>query len=131
MKKTTIGNRLADRRQARQMSRAALADKIGVPEETLAHWEADLTYPDAEDLVKLARALDIQVGDLLADGPAEEDRSRTKGQVLTLACQAIGLAAGVAVTILAILQELDVNQGFLLLGLGLAATGIGSLRSRG
>ncbi|MFP5528658.1 helix-turn-helix domain-containing protein [Peptococcus simiae] len=130
MKKRTIGEGLGDRRQARGLTLAELAGKTGITEETLASWEAGRAYPDAEGLQKIAEALDLGPGDLLADGREVANQGPSMGETITLACQALGMSAGVAVAVLGFLQLLDVNQGFILLGLGLAATGVGILRSR-
>ncbi|MFM9412987.1 helix-turn-helix domain-containing protein [Peptococcus simiae] len=131
MKKRTIGEGLGDRRQARGLTLADLAGKTGITEETLASWEAGRAYPDAEGLQKIAEALDLGPGDLLADDREVANQDPSMGETITLASQAVGLAMGVAVAVLAVLGRLDSNQGFILLGLGLAATGVGLLRSRG
>lgn len=78
----------------------------------------------------MAEALNLGPGDLLADAQEVPAQDLSRDETITLACQAIGMLAGVAVTAMGVLQLLDVHQGFILWGVGLAATGVGILRSR-
>lgn len=59
----------------------------------------------------MAEALNLGPGDLLADAQEVPAQDLSRDETITLACQAIGISAGVAVTVMGVLQLLDVNQG--------------------
>lgn len=52
-------------RKAKKFSQEDLAAQIYVVRQTLSKWENDLSVPDADQLIKLADALDVTVNDLL------------------------------------------------------------------
>lgn len=66
----TTGERIRGRRlelpQFRK-SQKALADAIGVRRETVNQWETDARVPEGENLLKLARALDVTPEWILQD----------------------------------------------------------------
>ena len=49
-------------------------------------------------------------------------------EIVETALKGIGLAMGIAVTVLSILGELDANSAFVMLGIGLASISISSLK---
>lgn len=52
-------------RQLRKFSQQQIADKIGEKRSTYAGWESSIV-PQADALIKIARALDVTVDDILA-----------------------------------------------------------------
>jgi transcriptional regulator with XRE-family HTH domain len=67
-----VPNRLRELREARGMTRAELAERVGVAEGTIVRWELR-TYgiPDHRKAV-LARVLDTDVATVMADWPEVE-----------------------------------------------------------
>jgi len=61
-----LGGRIRERRQAARLSAAWLAQAAGVEAEALSAIEAGERDPDYATVVRLARALDVAVGDLLS-----------------------------------------------------------------
>ncbi|MBR2800311.1 MAG: helix-turn-helix transcriptional regulator [Oscillospiraceae bacterium] len=55
------------RRQAKGLTQAQLASRVGVQLNTIARYEAGLRHPRAETVVLLARALDCEVEDLVQE----------------------------------------------------------------
>ena len=51
-------------------------------------------------------------------------------EILEIAPKAVAMAMGIAVTALTILNELDVRSGMIMLGIGLACTGIALMREK-
>ena len=62
-----VGQRIKDLRIARKMSRAEVAEKSGISEATLSSIENHLVSPPLGNLVSLAKAFEVSVGDLFGD----------------------------------------------------------------
>ena len=67
----SAGERIRRLRQARGMSQAALAAKLGVSQNTVTAWELDKRPVRAVSVEPLARALGVDVSDLYANHPAQ------------------------------------------------------------
>ncbi|EEZ3328790.1 helix-turn-helix transcriptional regulator [Escherichia coli] len=61
----TIGENLKRARKAKDVSQAALAERVGAGKSTYIGWEHDTNPPPADKLVLLARELDMSVDALL------------------------------------------------------------------
>ena len=59
------GSVLKKARERRKLTQQALADKVGVRQETIARLETDTRRPSMDLLQRLAKALKVKVGDLL------------------------------------------------------------------
>lgn len=71
----TFGGRLSRIRDARGLSTATLARRVGVRQKTIEQWENDRSEPGVERLSLLAGVLDVNVIWLLhgvGDAPADE-----------------------------------------------------------
>ena len=60
-----FGATLAKLREGRGWSQAKLAEKVGVPPETVAAWESGQEFPAQEQLLALAVALKVKIGRLI------------------------------------------------------------------
>ena len=60
-----FGATLAKLREGRGWSQAKLAEKVGVPPETVAAWESGREFPAQEQLLALAVALKVKIGRLI------------------------------------------------------------------
>jgi transcriptional regulator with XRE-family HTH domain len=65
-----LGTRIRTLRQARRMTLRALASRAGVTESFLSQVERDVTSPSIASVQRIARALDLSVGQLFADEPS-------------------------------------------------------------
>lgn len=65
-----MGQRLKDRRRALGITALDLAQQVGVREGTILRWEAGVHVPGLRHALKLAKALDVRVDELLLDGAA-------------------------------------------------------------
>lgn len=63
---TTLGRRIRDERERMDMSRAELARQVGVAASQITRWEAGLYMPAPSSLRLLARALGVELVDLVA-----------------------------------------------------------------
>ncbi len=78
--------------------------------------------PLRETLPKLAELFCVSVDELMqvqSQTPPEAGCTE-RGEITVLALRAVALAMGVAVAVLSMMKQLDLNSGFTMLGVGLA-----------
>src|SRR5215510_5750231 len=61
----SFGKTLAGLREAAGLTQVELAQKAGVPIDTLRRWEQDRNLPRINDALKLANALEISLDELI------------------------------------------------------------------
>ena len=116
-------------REKNRLTQAELAEKLCVSDKAVSKWERDLSYPDVNSLPKLAEIFGMSVDELLqikSEAMQAEEKKPISG-VLSLIPRAVCLAMGVAVTVLSVLGEIDLNTAVILLGVGVACAGISLL----
>ena len=122
MEKNTLGTKIAALRKQRGVTQLELAQRLGVTDKAVSKWERDLACPDIHSLPRLAQVLEITVEELI---PGEEKRQEEKQPDRTalklLVFRAVALAMGVALIVLSYLRQVDLNSGFGMVGVGLAA----------
>ncbi len=78
--KTTIGERIRDARQSKQLEQASLAAKIDIATRTVQRWEKGEQVPDSNYLMRIAKVTGVVAHWLLTgDGekfPSEEHKSK-------------------------------------------------------
>lgn len=67
MHRETIGQRIAERREALGLSQEQLAERIGVRAQTVSRWERGANLGRIGNLDRVAEALEITMSDLMAD----------------------------------------------------------------
>lgn len=71
-----LSNNIKFYRKAKGLSQEELAAKLNVVRQTVSKWEQGASVPDADLLILLAEALDVQVSALLGDTPEPEESSQ-------------------------------------------------------
>ena len=122
--KKTLGTMIAELRKQHGMTQLELAEKMGVTDKAVSKWERDLSCPDINSLPKLAEILGVSVEDLMQVKKEAEGPVSTVAEIMEIAPKAVAMAMGVAVTVLTILDALDVKSAMVMLGIGLACIGI-------
>jgi len=122
--KKTLGTMIAELRKQHGMTQLELAEKMGVTDKAVSKWERDLSCPDIHSLPNLAGILGVSLEELMqVKKEAEAPVSRVP-QIMDMVPKAVAMAMGIAVTVLTVLNELDVKSGMVMLGIGLACVGI-------
>ena len=132
MKKQTLGMMISSLRKEKGMTQLELAEKMGVTDKAVSKWERDLSFPDINSIPKLAEVFEVSVDELMqVKTETKENISKNKidGIVDTI-LKGIGVAMGIAVTVLSILGELEANVAFVMLGIGLASISISLLKDK-
>ena len=128
--KKTLGAMIAELRKAQGMTQLELADKMGVTDKAVSKWERDLSCPDVNSLPNLAAILGVSVDDLMQ---VKTDASKPKQgmqETIDLIFKGVAVAMGVGVVVLAVLDELPVKSGMVMLGIGLACVALSLLNQK-
>ena len=138
--KKTLGTMISSLRKDKGMTQLELAEIMGVTDKAVSKWERDLSCSDINSIPKLAEILEISVEDLM-QGKTETKEQDTKekkenisinkvDEIIDTALKGIGIAMGIAVTVLSVLGELEINAAFTMLGIGLAGISISLLKDK-
>ena len=122
--KKTLGTMIAELRKHHGMTQLELAEKMGVTDKAVSKWERDLSCPDINSIPDLAEILGVSVEDLMQVKKEAEAPVSKVAEIMEIAPKAVAMAMGIAVTVLTILNALDVKSGMVMLGIGLACVGI-------
>lgn len=119
-------------RKEKGMTQLELAEKMGVTDKAVSKWERDLSFPDINSIPKLAEIFDVSVDDLMqVKTETKENMSKNKvDEIVDTALKGIGIAMGIAVTVLSVLGELETNTAFIMLGIGLSSISISLLKDK-
>ena len=133
MKKETFGNMVAALRKEKGMTQLELAEKMGVTDKAVSKWERDLSFPDVSSIPKLAEILEVSVDELMqVKTDTKEDTTKRKiNEIIDLALKGVALAMGIAVVVLSIMKQIEVESAMTMLGIGLASLAITSLSKKG
>ena len=132
MKKQTLGMMISTLRKEKGMTQLELAEKMGVTDKAVSKWERDLSFPDINSIPKLAEIFEVTVDELMqVKTETKENMEKNKiDEILDTAFKGIGMAMGIAVVVLSILNELDVKSAIIMLGVGLASISISLLKDK-
>ena len=115
---------IAELRKQHGMTQLELAEKMGVTDKAVSKWERDLSCPDINTIPNLAEILGVSVEELMQVKKEAEAPVSKVAEIMEIAPKAVAMAMGIAVTVLTILNALDVKSGMVMLGIGLACVGI-------
>ena len=132
MKKQTLGMLISTLRKEKGMTQLELAEKMGVTDKAVSKWERDLSFPDINSIPKLAEIFEVTVDELMqVKTETKENMEKNKiDELLDTAFKGIGMAMGIAVVVLSILNELDVKSAIIMLGVGLVSISISLLKDK-
>lgn len=132
MKKQTLGMMISSLRKEKGMTQLELSKKMGVTDKAVSKLERDLSFPDINSIPKLAEIFEVSVDDLMqVKTKTKENMSKNKvDEIVDTALKGIGVAMGIAVTVLSILEELKTNIAFIMLGIGIASISISLLKNK-
>ncbi len=132
MKKQTLGMMISSLRKEKGMTQLELAGKMGVTDKAVSKWERDLSFPDINSIPKLAEVFEVSVDELMqVKTETKENMSKNKiDEIVDTVLKGVGVAMGIAVTVLSVLGELEANTAFVMLGIGLASISISQLKDK-
>ena len=132
MKKDTFGNMVAALRKEKGMTQLELAEKMGVTDKAVSKWERDLSFPDVSSIPKLAEILGVTVDELMkVKAESKEEPLKKKiDEIVDVAFKGVALAMGIAVVVLSIMKQIEMESAITMLGIGLTSIAISSLSKK-
>ena len=115
--KKTLGMMIAELRKEKGMTQLELAEKMGVTDKAVSKGERELSCPDINSLPNLAEILGVSVDELMQIKREAENPRQSPKEIAQIIFKAVPLAMGVAVVVLAVMDELPIQSGFIMLGL--------------
>ena len=128
--KKTLGMMIAELRKEKGLTQLELAEKIGVTDKAVSKWERDLSCLDINSLPNLADILGVSVDELMQIKKEAEMPKQSVKEIVNLILKAVPVAMGVAVVVLAIMDEIELQGGFTMLGLGMFCVGLSLLNDK-
>ena len=128
--KKTLGMMIAELRKEKGMTQLELAEKMGVTDKAVSKWERDLSCPDINSLPNLAEILGVTVDELMQIKREAENPKQSPKEIVQLIFKVVPLAMGVAVVVLSIMDELPIQSGFIMLGIGMFCAGMTLLNEK-
>lgn len=119
----SFGETIASLRKKKGLTQSELADKMNVTDKAVSKWERDLSCPDINTISKLADVLEVSVEELVTAKDQKKSNNKLK-DLINLIFKAVAIAMGIAVVVLNILNEIDIKNSVIMLGVGLACIGI-------
>ena len=130
MTNKSMGEIISTLRKEKGMTQKELADMLNITDKAVSKWERDIACPDTMTLPKLAEILGLSVEELINAKSAPTPGHKGADFLINIILRAVALAMGIAVTVTALLGELDMKSGFTMLGAGLACIGIYLLKQK-
>lgn len=93
----SLGNNIKELRIKKQMSQEKIAEELGVSRQAVSKWETELSYPDTENLISLAKLFQVTVDELthgISNAELTKDKKKSSfmyGKVLIISILGIFL----------------------------------------
>ena len=128
MSNKSIGEMITTLRKKQGMTQNDLAEKMNVTDKAVSKWERNLSCPDVNSISKLAEILGTTVEELLNAQTQKEDNNAD--EIINIILIGIGLAMGISIIVTSILKQLEIYNGFIMLGIGLTRLAIFLLKNK-
>ena len=128
----TFSDVIVELRKEKGFTQQELANKLHITDKAVSKWERGLSYPDITSISTLANILDVDSSYLIdlcksEDNPYLDNNKEDTKKLIQTILKGIGLAMGVSVAALNIMNQLSVKDSIIMLSFGLACLGISSL----
>ena len=129
----TFADVIVELRKEKGFTQQDLANKLHITDKAVSKWERGLSYPDITSISTLANILGVESSYLIdlcksEDNPyVDEDKRGNIKKLTQTVLKGVGLAMGVSVTVLNIMDQLSTKDSIIMLAIGLACLGILSL----
>ena len=126
----SMGEIICTLRKEKGMTQKDLADQLGITDRAVSKWERDVAFPDTATIPKLASIFGVSVDDLMNVKVSPVIENKSAEHIINIILKAIPVAMGITVVVTSLLDVIDMNSGFSMLGIGLACVGIYQLKKK-
>lgn len=130
MANKSMGETISTLRKEKGMTQKDLADMLNITDKAVSKWERNVAFPDTATIPKVAEILGISVEELMNAKSTPETGHKDSAYLIDIILKAISVAMGVAVIVTSVLDEIDMNSGFTMLGIGLTCLGVCQLSKK-
>ena len=130
MANRTMGETISMLRKEKGLTQRELAEMLHITDKAVSKWEREQSYPDIGTIPRLAEILGVSVEELMQIKKEAEAPVSKVSEIMDIAPRAVAMAMGIAVTVLTVLDALDVKSGMIMLGIGLACAGISLMNGK-
>lgn len=130
MANRSIGEMISYLRKEKGMTQNDLAEIMNVTDKAVSKWERNLSCPDINSIPKLAEVLGVSADELLNAEKSKTSSNSKMNEIINIALLGIGVAMGICVIVTSVLNEINTNSAFALLGIGLSSLGIYLLKNK-
>lgn len=129
----TFADIIVELRKEKGFTQQDLANKLHITDKAVSKWERGLSYPDITSLSSIAKVFDVDSSYLIGlckseDNPyIDNNKKEDVKELIQTILKGVGLAMGVSVAVLNIMNQLSVKDSIIMLSIGLACIGISSL----
>lgn len=128
----TFADAIVELRKEQNLTQQDIANKLHITDKAVSKWERGLSYPDITSISKLANILGVDSSYLFdlcksEDNPyLKKDKSEESRKIIQLILKGIGLAMGISVAVLNLMNQLSVRDSIIMLSWGLATLSLSS-----
>ena len=122
--KKTLGNKITELRKEKGMTQLDLANKMNVTDKAVSKWERDLSCPDIHTMNRLSEVLEVSLEELMQITCKPK---KSIENLLDIVFKGVALAMGISTTVLLVLNQIEVKNALILLGIGLSSLAISQL----
>lgn len=122
--KKTLGNKITELRKEKGMTQLDLANKMNVTDKAVSKWERDLSCPDIHTMNRLSEVLEVSLEELMQ---ITSKPTKSIENLLDIVFKGLALAMGISTTVLLVLNQIEMRNALILLGIGLSSLAISQL----
>lgn len=128
----TFSDVMVELRKKQNLTQQDIANKLHITDKAVSKWERGLSYPDITSISKLASILGVDSSYLIdlcksEDNPySNDDKKEEIKKMSQLVLKGIGLAMGISVSVLNLMDQLSVRDSIIMLSFGLATLSLSS-----
>ena len=126
-------NELIEKKKKKQgLTQQQLAKKLNITDKAVSKWERGLSYPDITSISMLAKALGVDSAYLIDSCKRDDSKNPYQNKesikdLIVLIINTLGVAMGIAVIVLNILNEISTKDSLIMLGIGLFCLSLSNL----
>ena len=128
----TFADIIVELRKEQKLTQQDIANKLHITDKAVSKWERGLSYPDITSISKLASILGVDSSYLIdlcksEDNPySTNDKKEEIKKTIQLILKGIGLAMGISVAVLNLMEQLSVRDSIIMLSFGMTTLSLSS-----
>ena len=132
MEEKKFNELIVELRKKQGLTQQQLAKKLNITDKAVSKWERGLSYPDITSISMLAKALGVDSAYLIDSCKRDDSKNPYQNKesikdLIVLIINTLGVAMGIAVVVLNILNEISIKDSLIMLGIGLFCLSLSNL----